>query len=56
LGTVWEMSLSQLPDEASTLQKLLAFLDPDTIHESILTESVPELDEAEFSFLSDEME
>lgn len=56
LGTVWEMSLSQLPDEASRLQKLLAFLDPDTIHESILTESVAELDDAEFAFLSDEME
>lgn len=34
LVTVWEISLSQLPDEASRLQKLLAFLSPDTMHET----------------------
>ena len=56
LGTVWEMALSQLPKEASTLQKLLAFLDPDGIHESILTNPVAGTGDAEFRFLSDEME
>ena len=56
LGTVWEMALSQLDEAASTLQKLLAFLDPDSIHESILTNPVAGLNLSDFKFLSDEME
>ena len=56
LGTVWEMALGQLNEAASTLQKLLAFLDPDSIHEAILTNPVANLDLPDFEFLSDEME
>ena len=56
LGTVWEMALSELSEEASTLQKLLAFFDPDGIHESILTDFEAADQESAFAFLNDEME
>lgn len=56
LGTVWEMSLRQLTDESSLLQKFLAFLDHDAIHETILTAAVAGSENSKFTFLSDEME
>ena len=56
LNTVWELALSQLSGSASKLQKLLAFLDPDQIHESMLTTEVRDGSSDDFGFLSDEME
>lgn len=56
LSTVWEISLTQLSGESSTLQNLLAFFDPDRIPESILKEGGEYVESAEFEFLKDEME
>ena len=56
LNTVWELALSQLAENASKLQKLLAFLDPDQIHESMLTSEPDHGSCDEFAFLLDEME
>jgi len=57
LSTVWEIALSKLTGDASTLQKLLAFVDPDKIHESVVMEGFEDEDEgSEFFFLTDEME
>jgi len=56
LSTVWELALSQLSENASMLQKLLAFLDPDQIHESVLMGEVGDESSSDFAFLSDEME
>jgi len=56
LSTVWELALGQLSENASMLQKLLAFLDPDQIHESVLMGEVDDKSSSEFAFLSDEME
>ena len=55
LSTVWEVSLSRLSGLSSTLQKLLAFLDPDRIPESLLKPDgwVPQ---GELEFLSDDMD
>ena len=57
LSTVWEIALSKLTGDASKLQKLLAFFDPDKIHESVLQEGFAgEDEEGDFYFLTDEME
>ncbi len=56
LSTVWELALGQLSENASKLQKLFAFLDPDQIHESVLTGEVSDQSCSDFAFLSDEME
>lgn len=70
LGTVWEMSLSSLTGHAASLQKLLAFLDPDMAHELVLITAMEKIierkeneeldedeeDEHELAFLTDEME
>ena len=56
LSTVWEVTLAKLPQSSATLQNLLAFFDPDNIHESVLTEGGPHVDDTEFEFLQDEME
>lgn len=56
LDTVWEMALEKLSGDASRLQKLLAFFDPDKIHESILTWETDSDSNPDFSFLNDEME
>ena len=56
LSTVWEMALSQLSGNASKLQKLLAFLDLDRIHESVLINGVSDESWDDFAILSDEME
>lgn len=37
LSTVWEISLQNLPQDASTLQNFTAFFDPDKIEERLLT-------------------
>jgi len=57
LSTVWEIALSKPTGDAGKLQKLLAFFDPDKVHESVLQEGfVDETEDSEFCFLTDEME
>ncbi|KAI9719975.1 MAG: hypothetical protein M1812_003100 [Candelaria pacifica] len=56
ISTVWELALAKLPQNAKTLQNLLAFLDPDHIEESILTINLTGADISDFSFLTDEMD
>lgn len=56
LSTVWELSLGQLSGPSRTLQAILAFLDPDKVHESVLREGGESIKESEFEFLADEME
>lgn len=57
LSTVWKLALGQLTGNASSLQKLLTFFDPDRIDETILTnDEVPKARSNEFDFLQDEME
>ncbi|KAI9841903.1 MAG: hypothetical protein M1837_000289 [Sclerophora amabilis] len=57
LSTVWSLALSQLTGHATSLQKLLAFFDPNRIDEEILTtrDDSAEMND-EFSFLNDEMD
>lgn len=55
LSTVWEMSLSKLPINSGKLLNLLAFFEPDAIHELVLTEGSKLLEDEEFKFLQDEM-
>jgi predicted ATPase len=56
LSTVWELSLHNLPQDASTLQKLIAFFDPDAIEERLLTNADAGLSDERLEFLSDEFE
>lgn len=56
ISTVWEMSLSNLGGDSFTLLGLLAFLEPDRIHEQVLLEGSRQVDHADFEFLRDEME
>lgn len=56
LSTVWEIALGQLSGNASTLQKLLAFLDPDKIYESVIIGAAGGQIDPDFDFLADEME
>ncbi|KAI9794605.1 MAG: hypothetical protein M1816_004492 [Peltula sp. TS41687] len=56
LSTVWELAFSQLSGGSNTLQTLLAFLDPDKIHESVLLEGGSYVQDDSFSFLKDEMD
>jgi hypothetical protein len=48
--------LTQLSGISSTLQKLLAFFDPDKIHESVLLEGGEHVENEEFECLKDDME
>lgn len=56
LSTVWEMTLANLTDSEFHLQALVAFSEPDAVHESILVEGSKLVDNTELEFLSDEME
>lgn len=56
LSTVWEIALANLTGREFHLQTLLAFFEPDAVHESILVEGSKLVDDADFEFLSDEME
>jgi NB-ARC domain len=56
LSTVWELSLHNLPQDASILQKLIAFFDPDAIEEFLLTNADAGLSDERLQFLSDEFE
>lgn len=54
LSTVWELSLHNLPPDASTLQKLIAFFDPDAIEERVLINANAGLSDEKVEFLTDE--
>lgn len=56
LSTVWELAISGLSGHASSLQSLLAYLDPDKIDEKLLTCDGKLARVDQFSFLTDEME
>ena len=56
LATVWEMSLSSLSGNAKVLHLLLAFFNPDMIHESLLTEELSETEDPDLQFVKDEIE
>ena len=56
LSTVWELALGQLSGPSRTLQILLAFFDPDRVHESVLREGGKLVNNKDFAFLEDEME
>lgn len=56
LSTVWDISLQNLPQDASTLQNFTAFFDPDKIEERLLTNpKVSDIDDR-FDFFIDEIE
>jgi hypothetical protein len=56
VSTVWESSLHNMPQDASPLQKLIAFFDPDTIEERFLTNANAGLSGEKVEFLTDEFE
>jgi len=56
LSTVWELSLHNLPHDASTLQKLVAFFDPDAVEERLLMNADAGLSDEMLKFLRDEFE
>lgn len=56
ISTVWEMSLSNIGGESYNLLGLLAFFEPDGIHEQVLLEGSKQVDDVDFEFLRDEME
>lgn len=56
IGTVWELSLHKLSEDARTLQQLLSFLEPDSVEEELLIRNESELTENCFEFLRDELE
>ncbi|KAL9078490.1 MAG: hypothetical protein Q9157_002578 [Trypethelium eluteriae] len=56
LSTVWEMSLTRLSGDSVELLQLMAFLEPDSIHEEILVEGSKNSGESQFQFMQDEME
>lgn len=56
LSTIWEMSITKLSGDSRMLQMLLAFFDPDRIHESILCEGSQFVRDLDFTFLNDEIE
>lgn len=56
LRTVWELALGRLSGPSLTLQILLAFFDPDRVHESVLLGGVEQIDDEDFEFLGDEIE
>lgn len=56
LATCWELALGHLSESAYSLQKLLAFFDPDNIDESILVEGSNSEDGKGFEYLNDDME
>lgn len=56
ISTVWEMSLGNISKDSYNLLGLLAFFEPDAIHEEILLEGSKEVDTDGFEFLEDQME
>lgn len=54
--TTWEISLQKLSPEATTLQNLLVFFDPDLIPERLITNTKAEINHDDLEFLFDEFE
>lgn len=52
--TTWDLSSQSFSVEARSLQTLLAFFDPDSVLERLISETKAELDGTEYSFLLDE--
>ena len=56
LSTVWDISIENLPQDARVLQSLLAFFDPDSVAERLLTNIRASLTDDRLQFLFDELE
>lgn len=56
LSTVWDISLQNLPQDASILQNFTAFFDPDKIEERLLTNPKVSHTDDRLEFLIDEIE
>lgn len=56
LSTVWELALGQMSGPSRTLQILLAFFDPDGVHESVLLEGAEKINDEDLEFLGDQLE
>ncbi|KAH8813358.1 hypothetical protein F5884DRAFT_879629 [Xylogone sp. PMI_703] len=56
LSTVWAMSIGKLSGDSLKLINLLALLEPDSLHESVLVEGSKLLIDEDFQFLNDEMD
>lgn len=56
ISTVWELSLNNIGGDSYNLLALLAFFEPDSIHEQVLLEGSRQIDHADFKFLQDKME
>ncbi|RFU25604.1 hypothetical protein B7463_g10737, partial [Scytalidium lignicola] len=56
LSTVWAMSIGKLSGDSLKLINLLALLEPDSLHESVLVEGSKLLSDEDFQFLNDEMD
>ena len=56
LSTVWEIAIQTMASEPCHIQSLLAFFDPDKIHESVLMEGIPHLQTDRLNFVLDEIE
>ncbi|WEW59212.1 hypothetical protein PRK78_004681 [Emydomyces testavorans] len=56
LSTVWDVSLQNLSLNSSTLQNMLAFLDPDLIPERLLTNTKAQITDPRLQFLFDDFD
>lgn len=56
IATVWDISIENLPQDARTLQSILALLDPDSVPERLLTNSRAPLTDDRVQFLFDQLE
>ena len=56
LTTVWEASLNKLSGNAQLLLQILAFLNPDSIHESIFKEGALHVQNSILEFVRNEIE
>lgn len=56
LSTVWEIAIQTMAPGPRHIQSLLAFFDPDKIHETVLIEGIPYLQTDRLNFILDEIE
>ena len=56
LLATWDISLQRLSAEATTLQNLLVFFDPDLIPERLIKDTKAEIDDERLEFLFDDFE
>ena len=55
LSTIWQLVLEQLDPQSKLLQQVLAFLDPDSVSELLLSEGSSYISDNSFQFLQDEL-